>query len=89
MWLAFESFYEYSLNQLLVLNIVLLSILMAHFVFKVMMTPKLPSIVFEYMDKKTRILLYIEHVCRYDYNLLNLLIYLLFLVSYLVPYNSA
>jgi hypothetical protein len=86
LWLAFESFYQYSLNQLLAFNVVLLLVLLVHIVFKIMMTPKLPPIVFEYLGKKTKILLYVEHICRYDYNLLNVVLYFLFLLSYWIPY---
>jgi hypothetical protein len=89
LWLAFESFYYYSRNQLLALNIVLMGILGLHLVFKIMMTPRLPSTAFELLGKKTKVMLYAEHVLRYDFNLLHFLVYFTFLVSFFLPYASA
>ena len=74
------------MNQLLIFNVVMLLVLLVHIVFKIMMTPKLPPIVFEYLGKKTKTLLYVEHICRYDYNLLNVVLYFLFLLSFWIPY---
>ena len=44
---------------------------------------------FEYLGRRSKSLLYMEHICRYDYNLLNVVIYLLFLMSYWLPYSLA
>ena len=42
LWVAFHSFYDYSMHHLVVLNSILMIILFLNIVFKVMMTPKLP-----------------------------------------------
>jgi hypothetical protein len=46
LWMSFHSFYYYSIQQLLPLNIILMLILLTHLVFKIMMTPVLPPMLF-------------------------------------------
>lgn len=89
LWMSFKHFYSYSIHQLLPLNVILMAILLIHLVFKIMMTPALPANLFELLGSKSKKLLKLEFILRYDFNGLNMLIYVIFLVSYFLPYTEA
>ena len=89
LWLTFEGFYNYAKQQLLAFNIVLLFLLFLHCIFKIMMTPKLPESIFSYMGKHTKRLLYLEYICRYNFNLFNILMFISFFTSFILSYEAA
>ena len=53
------------------------------------MTPKLPKTIFNYLNKKSKTLLYIEYICRYNFNLINIVLFIVFAISFVVPYSIA
>ena len=89
LWMAFREFYYFAREQLKVTNIILMSIYIVHYAFRLMMTPRLPQSFFNYLTTPSKVLIYLQHIIRYNNNGFLFLVYLIFLISFFLEYDIA